>query len=130
MGKTDVAMKYAYEQETEEKRCLECGTPISYGRSDKKFCGSVCKNHYHNRLSYASRRKRLAVNEILEENHRILGTMLRLRLDSIPLDELAGMGFNPAYFTSSRRVGCHTEYGCYDVLYVMTEKRIYNLRRE
>lgn len=112
-----------------DKKCLECGNPIMYGRSDKKFCSGVCKNQYHNRQTHASMRIRRTVNDALEENYRILESLLRLKVTFVPLEDLLEMGFAPSFFTTSNKRGCHRELGCYDIHYCLSENKLFNLRR-
>lgn len=122
-------MKLVNDDADLEKRCLECGNPIFYGRSDKKFCSVVCKNQYHNRESHASMRIKRMINGVLEENYRILESLIRLKVSFVPLSDLVDMGFDPSYFTSYSKRGCHREIGCYDISYCMTESKLFNLRR-
>lgn len=38
------------EAETEDKRCLQCGSPVHQrpGRKEKKFCSDACRNRWWN----------------------------------------------------------------------------------
>ena len=77
-----------------EARCLQCGATI-HGRPDKKFCDSVCRNAYHNRVAASQRRYRDFVLEAIEVNYAILKEALIHGRQSIPQDEAVAAGFNP-----------------------------------
>lgn len=111
------------------KHCLECGEVIAYGRSDKKFCSSRCKNRYNNERFRDFRIVCGRVETMLRSNHSVLEKLLDLKLDGMSLSELSVMGFNRDVFTTCRKVGVHQEYGCYDLRYYMTANRIFNLHR-
>lgn len=108
--------------------CLECGDPISYGRSDRKFCSEQCKNHYHNKhkelTSYGYKTKVLG---ILEKNYSILGKLLKMEIRSMDKGDLARLGYNFDYLTGCRKVGHRTECRCFEYKYIDTPSRIVNL---
>jgi len=109
--------------------CLECGTEIYGGRSDKKFCSEVCKNRYNNRKTQNLRNLKLRIRTIVERNHEILSALLREKVYSIERDELRMMGFNPEFVTSHAKAGRHDHCCCYDIAYVLTPTKISNIRR-
>jgi len=110
-------------------RCLECGDKIEYGRSDKKFCCSRCKNKYNNERFRVSRSICGRIQTALNSNHEILERLLSLDIDSIPITELSMMGYRSDLFTSFHRAGTHAEYGCFDIRFFMSATRIYKLHR-
>lgn len=112
-----------------ERKCLECGDVIQYGRTDKKFCNSVCKNQYHNRIIHSTARMKRQVNEILENNYTVLESLQRLGICTVSLEKLEEMGFDPNYFTWVGKNGCHKEIGCFDLRYSISKNKIFNLRR-
>lgn len=113
----------------DKPRCLECGNEIVYGRSDKKFCSNVCKNKFHNSLVQTSRGYKSRVTNALDRNYSILERLIRDGVSSADLGDLVQWGFNLEYCTSFRKTGCHDEYRCYDIKYMRTPSRIFNIRK-
>lgn len=109
--------------------CLECGDPILYGRSDRKFCSDSCKNRYHNRKSHYLRSLQLRIIGTLEKNYGILSGLIGSGVTSISLGDLAQLGYNMEYITSHHRMGRHNEYRCFDIKYFCTPTRIFGLER-
>ncbi|MBQ9184884.1 MAG: hypothetical protein IJ151_03300 [Bacteroidales bacterium] len=107
--------------------CLECGKEMVYGRPDRKFCCPSCKNRYHNRSESASKRIKLRVQHILEKNYRILLTFLESGIRDVPLSSLTVMGFNPLYFTSSVKQKKCSICMCFDIIYHLTARNVYNM---
>lgn len=103
----------------EGKECLECSV-IFYGRSDKKFCGDLCRNVYNNRLKCEENQVISQVNQILRKNRKILAELLQGRnVETFRKDKLLSKGFNFTYFTNT----FHTNQGknyfyCYDLGYL------------
>lgn len=108
--------------------CLECGT-IFYGRTNKVFCCEACKNRYHNRKYQETRNVKLRIRHILEKNYTILSGLVSDKISSIGRDELMLKGFNPEYVTGCMRMNKRELCYCYDIAFVRTPSRIYNLRR-
>ncbi len=113
----------------EGHKCLECGDVISYGRSDKKFCSLVCKNHYHNRLNHAAGMMRERVMLSLKLNYEILRRALGSGKAYVRISELKRDGFSPEIYTSVLRNGKHLEVCCFDISYCMSRMKIFNIRR-
>ena len=109
--------------------CLECGDPIPYGRSDRKYCSDRCRNRWHNREYRRWRRKFADIIDTLLQNHLILDHLLNMGVDSVPKTELAQLGFRIDFVTSCRKVGRHMECRCFDIRYRETEGRIVHLER-
>lgn len=110
--------------------CLECGEPIVYGRTDRKFCCDKCKNQYNNRRIKDSRNVKMRVWNVLERNYAILEGLLRVGMTSVPLSDLNTLGFIQDCSTTYRRVrGGHGEYQCFDISYYKTDTRIFGLRK-
>lgn len=113
-----------------EAHCLECGDEIPYGRNDRKFCSTSCKNRWHNKhKEYTARGYQTRVLNILERNHDILSKLLRLNINSLDKGELIRMGFDFNYLTSCRRVRRRTECCCFEIRYFDTESRIDHIER-
>lgn len=109
-------------------RCLHCGA-VMYGRADKKFCDSKCKNAHHNEENERSRKYRKKVMEALEVNYSILEELLKCRQLSANAEKLALLGFNSNYSTYHRRRYARDEYGCYDIRYNKSDSRIFNIHK-
>ncbi|MCQ2141304.1 MAG: hypothetical protein MJY83_03035 [Bacteroidales bacterium] len=121
-------MKEYVINDTHERRCLECGDELE-GRADMKFCSSECKNKYNNRRSHRRRATRYKVNSILEKNHEVLESLLRLGVHSMDLVSLSRMGYNIMYHTASTRARSHAELWCYDIKFCLSENRIFKLEK-
>lgn len=109
--------------------CLECGEPIIYGRTDKKFCCEGCKNRYNNRRTRNSRNMKLRIWNALEKNHRILEGLIKTGIATVRLPDLASLGFNAEYSTAFHKVGNHREFRCFDIVYYLSESRIFGIRK-
>ena len=129
LGQKTRAMRYRKLDEDDQVRCLECGEPIRYGRADKKFCSCGCKNMYHNRTRHEVDRLRANVMAKLKANYEVLVKMLWGDRSNAKIEELSAQGFDPAFFTVSRKEGRHREFECYDIVYYMTEKKVFNVHR-
>ncbi len=121
-------MKYEMPAEG-HAHCLECGDPIPYGRSDRKYCSDRCRNRWHNREYRRWRRRFAGIIDTLLQNHLILDRLLKMGVDSVPKTELAQLGFRIDCVPSCRKVGRHMECGCFDIRYRETEGRIVHLER-
>lgn len=52
--------------------CLQCGKAIRSGRSDKKFCDSLCKDAYNNEKKESERSEIRTIDLLLKKNRRVL----------------------------------------------------------
>lgn len=109
--------------------CLECGSEMAYGRSDRKFCSDRCRDRHHYELTKKRKRFVQKVTNALSRNYQILEELLDSGVVSAPLGDLVSAGFNPAFVTSHHRVAKHDEYTCYDIRYVMTATRIFRISK-
>ena len=109
--------------------CLECGSRLPFGRSNMKFCCSDCRNRYHNRYRKRSNLYHGAVDRQLNTNYKILDNLMKMDISQMSLPEMVSMGFNPYYSTLCRKDGCHLIYACYEILYQITDLKIFNIRR-
>ncbi len=64
--------------------CIVC-KKIIFGRSDKRFCSSPCKNHYHKVLRFASKKAAIEINGYLKRNYSILFELLGTNQSQIKL---------------------------------------------
>lgn len=108
-------------------RCLECGDPIPYGRSDRKYCSDTCRHRWHNRESRRWHRRYARIIGILEKNYGILEHMLKLGADSALKSDLVQMGYNLDFLTSCRKVGHRMVCRCFDIRYEETDTRFRNI---
>lgn len=119
-----------YNARHEEKGvCLECGTNF-HGRKDKKFCCLECKNTYNNRRHKKIRLYKAEISRKISRNYEVLEMLLIENIRSAELETLKKLGFDPDYFTSSHKNHKrHCECCCYDIIYCLSEKKIFNLER-
>ena len=109
--------------------CLECGSGI-YGRTDKKFCSSVCKNSYYNRQYRDIKRLKRRIVETLHSNYSILDSILKLGTTTIGLEDLHLMGFDSSCMSGhAKGRNGHEEYFCFDISYFMSATKIFNIHR-
>lgn len=90
---------------TVKRYCLNCEKVIT-GRSDKKYCGDVCKNEHHNqnKSDFAYIEKR--VKKKLKSNRDILKEILGKQTSCIvTMDFLVGKGYEIGFLTHYKDVG-------------------------
>ena len=119
----------SYKRLKKPKVCLECGDEIIYGRSDKKFCCTSCKNKYNYFNSLRAERYRQKILAALNRNYQILDRIMTAGADSIDLEDAICMGFDPYIVTSHRKTRSREEYSCFDIKYIMTPTRIKGLSK-
>lgn len=120
---------YKFQPFEDEPHCLECGEPL-YGRSDKKFCNSGCRNAWHGHLRSEMRITRTNTLNGLSRNYNVLDQLLKLHQSSCPRDRLCDLGFRPELVTHRiEKKGKHLEYRCFDIAYNLSSAKIYNIRR-
>ncbi len=94
--------------------CLHCRKPFR-GRSDKKFCSSLCRSAFNN-AHQADRQTSISqINRFLRKNRDLLKA-LYLR-DPVPLTQkvLEDKGFQFEYHTHQRTTkGNNVQLFCYD----------------
>lgn len=120
-------MKYTINKETVQ--CLECGNVIAYGRTDKKFCDTTCRNRWHNKNAHDVRVIHARINGHIARNYKILDNLLKAGVSSASFADLAVSGFHVGYFTSvviGR--GCK-EYMCYELCYKLDENGVCDIHR-
>lgn len=117
----------AYRMDREGGHCLECGEKMGYGRTDRKFCCSACKNKYNNRRIRNERIVRLRTDSAIERNYRILSHLLEMNVCSAGIRELEAMGFKREYSTGFHQSRGHLKMCCYDIEYKVSENKIYGI---
>lgn len=118
----------SYEIEGQEKKtCLECGNAIEYGRQDKKFCSSKCRNDYHNHKGHDQRAYHARVTGILNRNYKILRSLVEAGETSAELGDLVQWGFNPEFMTYNRKSVGRNECHCFEIKYYMSPSKIFNI---
>lgn len=115
--------------DVEKSRCLECGEEIDYGRLNKKFCCSRCKNNFNNRRVQHSRAVKARVQNALEKNYTILDRLIKKGITSLSLAELKDYGFNMDYFTSYSKIHRHDAFSCFDIRFVVMSSSVISIRR-
>lgn len=128
-GKRYCFMEYTVIGGEEKVMCLECGHDILYGRGDRKFCCSKCKNSYHNKRLQRSRAAKARVLNALEKNYSILERLLKNDITVISLTELKGYGFNTDYFTSYCKVRRHDEFSCFDIRFMIMSSAVVSIKK-
>lgn len=109
--------------------CLQCGHEIAYGRKDKRYCSEKCRNRYHNLKHHDIRSVKLRILGALDRNYSVLGKLLQLGIHTMPVSDLAQMGYNKEYVTSCHTVGGHVEFRCFDIKFRCSDNRIYQIER-
>lgn len=103
-----------------ERICPECKEPI-IGRSDKKFCGDICRTAYHNSIANQRDSSIRAINKVLQKNRLILLETAVNRNGNAQTDIyfLQELGFDFSYYTHCRpdRAG-HVIVYCYEIGYI------------
>ncbi|HEX8278856.1 MAG TPA: hypothetical protein VF540_09180 [Segetibacter sp.] len=109
--------------EAAEKTCIECGKPLK-GRTDKKFCGDLCRNGYNNKLNSDSNGYVRNINNVLRRNRRILEETLPAaeEMARITKQKLTEKGFRFKYSTHTyiNKKG-NVYYFCYEYGYLPLE---------
>lgn len=100
------------------------------GREDKIYCCDSCRANYHNSLQKRARKEVSRVNSILVKNRKLLEKAVSRHRSSIHMKQLVEDGFNPDFWTSSRkRPFLPTVYFCYEFSYWMIPTGIVRLRK-
>ena len=118
-----------YDTERRESRCLECGDMIEYGRQDRKFCCTSCKNRFNNRRTRGSKAVKARILNALEKNYAILERLLKLGMTSLSAAQLRQLGFNFDYVTSYHKVRRHDEFCCFDISVTVMASRVISIER-
>lgn len=104
--------------------CKRCGHPFR-GRSDKKFCSTLCRNLFNNEKKNGN--CIIKVNQILKRNHHILKSVLG---DGVMVEIgkqiLVELDFNFNYHTHFRKeVDGKQTICCYDYSFRQTSNSCY-----
>ena len=119
----------AYQRkETPVHTCLECGSVV-YGRSDRKFCSSGCKDRWHNRKMHVYNKMRLKIMNALDRNYTILTRLLAQGIRTIDRMDIEHIGFRLDCVTSYRKTNRHDECRCFDIKYILTPTRVRDIER-
>lgn len=90
-----------------ERHCVNCGKPLLFGRSDRRFCNDGCRNAF-NRRKASVEKQTLEHEEVpfvlktIRNNFRILQTYWQQEGPwvQVPKEYLLQDGFHFGYFTS------------------------------
>ena len=107
-----------------KKSCKECGEPF-LGRTDKKFCGDLCRNAYHNKSNGYRNALIRHVNHKLRRNRSILAELYSQEVLKISLEELSFMGFDLRFYTQENRLSNQNYRFCYDFGYYLDEESLF-----
>lgn len=118
-----------YNADRRESKCLECGDTIEYGRQDRKYCCTSCKNRFNNRRTRGSRAAKARIMNALEKNYSILERLVKLGMTSMSTAQLRQMGFCFDYVTSYHKVRRHDEYCCFDISVTVMSSRVISIMR-
>lgn len=109
--------------------CLECGKTIS-GRSDKKFCGEICRSSYNNRIRYSRYKHIDKINQILKKNYMILKDLYCKNIVECSCSMLMAKGFNFDYFTSIDQGTDILRIICYNYSYYIDNNGAVFIKKE
>ncbi len=111
--------------------CLNCGEPITKGRSDKKFCNPGCKDAYYNAIKSEQQQEIGRIDTILKKNRRILKKLFDPDKEEtiVHKDTLVRAGFDFKYHThhyQSKRQSNEFLF-CYDYGYRPVGNDLYKI---
>lgn len=96
--------------------CLCCGNELKGGRSDRKFCNSSCRSHYHNKTRLDAEQSLRKINNILRHNWKILKRLNPKGYTTLRKSYLIEQGYDFNYFTNVYKTQSNRlYYFCYDV---------------
>src|ERR1700742_2640836 len=108
------------------RECQECGAELR-GRTDQKFCSSMCRTAANNRRHYEEVRNKpeciATIQKILLNNYRIL-TQLRKRGEQFSKMYLQDLGFSFRYLTGVTQQDGGLRCYCFNVCYLIGEQSI------
>lgn len=116
-----------YLKKEEPMHCLECGHEIPYGRGNKRFCDSKCKNKWHNRQTRDARIIHNRTLSGINKNYQILMKLVRMGVKTIDLDAVMALGFNPYITTGYRKKERRNEYRCYEFQYYLSDTKVFGI---
>jgi hypothetical protein len=102
-----------------ERLCLDCRAPIK-GRTDKKFCGDICRSNFNNALKAADYGSLKQINFVLKQNRKILKEKNPDGMIKINREALIKRGFDFDYHTHTctNQKG-ETYFYCYEYGYLI-----------
>lgn len=109
-----------------ENKCNECSKTIT-GRSDKKFCDSICRNTHYNNLHSTDINNVRTITRSLLKNRRILQRFVQSDAKKISRDKLTEDGFTFKYYTNMSPAKKGSYVFCYDYGYLPLENDWYLL---
>lgn len=108
-----------------DRKCLQCGQKI-VGRSDKKFCDTLCRNSYNNQIRNESEALIISINKKLRKNRRILQQLNPEGKTTVRRSLLDKLGFDFNFHTHTFKTSNGFIYKfCYEYGYMeLTERNI------
>lgn len=99
--------------------CVECSARI-IGRSDKKYCSSICRSAANNRNQNEEKEYIRNVNARLHRNRIILSLLYKQKNRKVTTTYLLSRGFSLSFFTMQKSDHLNrTVYYCYDYAYTI-----------
>lgn len=100
---------------TLQRTCIVCEIRI-YGRSDKVFCDTRCKNHYHSEIRKSQKTISEETIKILNKNWGILTSLIGESADHLRMNkvELTRHGFDFNTVTSVELNGLELKFSVYE----------------
>ena len=69
------------------------------------------------------------LKSVLEKNYKILSGLLHENRLSVDFAELSLLGYNPEFVTTFHKTAGRTQCSCYDIMFMISAERIYNIHR-
>ena len=91
--------------------CTECGAPLR-GRTDKKFCGDMCRTSHHNKKMQQKNKLIKNTISILTKNREVLNSISEKGDIFISIEVVNNKGFRKEYFTHHRTLENTGNYKC------------------
>lgn len=100
---------------SQKRTCIVCEANI-YGRSDKVFCDTKCKNHYHSEIRKSEKTIASETTKVLKRNWEILTSLIGPSSDHLRMNkvELIRHGFNFNTVTGVEINGLQLKFSVYE----------------
>ena len=100
---------------TRTSKCIHCNKRI-FGRADKKYCSSTCRNNFNNNRNKKTQSYIRKVNRILALNRKILLNLSNNQVEECDVGYLSEMGFNERFYTHSDELEDRSRvFYCYEL---------------
>lgn len=85
--------------------CKNCGDEVKDVRTDRIYCSTKCKNHYHNKDNNKLYSETKRTHKILRTNLQVQKYYYNLGKDIVTTSELRDLGYRFEYFTHKLFIG-------------------------